>query len=84
MDLKGLMDKAKGVFQQRGGATAAKEDAQELRDISKEQGSATDKAKDAAAAIKDPGAPGPDPSGEPGAGGGGGQPADQQGSPEAP
>jgi hypothetical protein len=72
MDLKGLADKAKQVFQQRGGATAAKEDAQELRDISHEQGSMTDKAKDAAAAIKEPGAPGS--SGQPGAPGSSGQP----------
>lgn len=58
MDLKAMVDKAKQVFQQRGGATAAKEDAQELHDISQEQGSAADKGKDAAAAIKEPGAPG--------------------------
>ena len=48
------------VFEQRGGAKAAKEDAQELRDISHEQGSVADKLKDAAAAIKDPGTPGHD------------------------
>ena len=39
MDWKAMADKAKQVFQQRGGAQAAKEDAQELRDISQEQGS---------------------------------------------
>jgi hypothetical protein len=60
MDWKGLTDKVKQVFQQRGGAQAAKEDAQELRDISKEQGSTADKAKDAAAAIREPGARSPD------------------------
>ena len=60
MDWKGLVEKAKQIFQQRGGAQAAKEDAQELRDISKEQGSTTDKAKDAAAAIREPGAHHPD------------------------
>ena len=60
MDWKGLVEKAKQIFQQRGGAQAAKEDAQELRDISKEQGSTADKAKDAAAAIREPGAHKPD------------------------
>jgi hypothetical protein len=64
MDFKGMADKAKQVFQQRGGAKAAKEDAQELRDISHEQGSVADKLKDAAAAIKDPGAPGDDSPGQ--------------------
>jgi hypothetical protein len=77
MDWKGMADKAKQVFQQRGGAKAAKEDAQELRDISHEQGSMADKLKDAAAAIKDPGAPGAP--GQSQAGGGMDQPADTQG-----
>ena len=74
MDLKALADKAKQVFQQRGGAQAAKEDAQELRDVARGQGSATDKAKEAAAAIKDPGAPGP-PNQQPAGGAGQPQPA---------
>jgi hypothetical protein len=60
MDWQGMVDKVKQVFQQRGGAQAAKEDAQELRDISQEQGSTADKAKDAAAAIREPGAHNPD------------------------
>jgi hypothetical protein len=60
MDWKAMADKAKQVFQQRGGAQAAKEDAQELRDISREQGSYADKGKDAAAAIREPGAHHPD------------------------
>jgi hypothetical protein len=64
MDFKEMADKAKQVFQQRGGAKAAKEDAQELRDITQEQGSVADKLKDAGAAIKDPGAPGPDSPGQ--------------------
>jgi hypothetical protein len=76
MDLKGLADKAKQIFQQRGGAPAAKQDAQELRDIAQGQGSTADKAKEAAAAIKDPGAPGPD---ESQGAGGTGQPSDPQG-----
>jgi hypothetical protein len=62
MDFKSLADKAKQVFEQRGGAKAAKEDAQELHDIAEGQGSATDKAKTAAEAIREPGAhqPGPE------------------------
>jgi hypothetical protein len=75
MDFKAMVDKAKQVFQQRGGAQAAKEDAQELRDISREQGSMTDKAKDAAAAIKEPGAPGSASAGDSQAGAGADQPA---------
>jgi hypothetical protein len=65
MDWKAMADKAKQVFQQRGGAQAAKEDAEELRDIAREQGSYMDKAKEAAAAIREPGAHHPD---APGAG----------------
>lgn len=59
MDFKSLTDRVKSIFQSRGGADAAKKDAQEVVDVAKGEGSATDKAKDAAAAIKDPGAPGP-------------------------
>ena len=57
MDWKAMADKAKQVFQQRGGAEAAKGDAEELLDIAKGQGSLTDKAKEAAAAIREPGKP---------------------------
>jgi hypothetical protein len=53
-----LIDKAKSIFTQRGGTQAAKEDAEELKDVAKEEGSTTDKAKDAFEAVKDPGAPG--------------------------
>jgi hypothetical protein len=65
MDWKGMVDKAKAIFQQRGGTQAAKEDAQELRDISQEQGSTTDKAKNATAAIREPGAHNPDAQSQP-------------------
>jgi hypothetical protein len=58
MDLKSLTDRVKGIFQSRGGAEAAKTDAKEVVDIAKGPGSMTDKAKDAAEALKDPGAPG--------------------------
>lgn len=60
MDWKMMADKAKQTFQQRGGADAAKEDAGELRDIARGQGSLTDKAKEAAAALREPGAHHPD------------------------
>jgi hypothetical protein len=58
MNLKSLFDKAKKTVDDRGGIDALKEDAEELKDVAKGKGSLTDKAKGAAAAIKDPGAPG--------------------------
>ena len=60
MNWKAMADKAKQTFQQRGGSEAAKEDAEELRDIARGRGSITDKAKEAAAAIREPGAHHPD------------------------
>jgi hypothetical protein len=56
MNLKAMADKAKQVFQQRGGATAAKQDAEELGNIARGQGSVADKAKQATEAIREPGA----------------------------
>jgi hypothetical protein len=58
MDLKRLFNKGKKIVDERGGVDSLKEDATELQGIAKGKGSLTDKAKDAAAAIKDPGAPG--------------------------
>jgi hypothetical protein len=58
MDLKRLFNKGKRIVDQRGGVDSLKEDAAELQGIAEDKGSLTDKAKDAAAAIKDPGAPG--------------------------
>jgi general stress protein YciG len=65
MDFEKLVDKAKqvaeranDVVEQRGGAEALKEDAEELRDIARGDGGLVDKAKDAAEAVRDPGAPG--------------------------
>lgn len=58
MNLKSLFNKGKKIVDQRGGVDSLKEDAAELKDIAKGKGSLTDKAKGAAAAIKDPGAPG--------------------------
>jgi hypothetical protein len=55
----GLLDSVKGLFQKRGGTEAAKEDAQEVKDVAQSDASATDKAKEGAEALKDPGAKGP-------------------------
>ncbi len=58
MNLKNLFDKGKKIVDERGGVDALKEDAEELKGIATGKGSAADKAKAAAAALKDPGAPG--------------------------
>jgi hypothetical protein len=58
MDFGTITKKAKEAFKKRGGAGAAKEDVGELKDIATGQGTPAEKAKQAAAAIKDPGAPG--------------------------
>jgi hypothetical protein len=57
MDLKKLFNKAKKTVDDRGGVESLKADAQELKNIAGSKGSITDKAKGAAAAIKEPGAP---------------------------
>ncbi len=58
MDLKRLFNKAKKTVDERGGVESLKADAEELKDVATGKGSLTEKAKDATAAIKDPGAPG--------------------------
>jgi hypothetical protein len=58
MNLKKLADQAKKVVDKRGGTDALKADLSELQTIAKGKGSAADKAKAAAAALKDPGAKG--------------------------
>jgi hypothetical protein len=58
MDLNRIFRRAKRVVDDRGGTDALKEDAQELAAVAKGKGSAADKAKAAADALKDPGAPG--------------------------
>jgi hypothetical protein len=58
MNLKRLFDKAKKTVDDRGGVQSLKEDAEELKGVAKGKGSLAGKAKGAAAAIKDPGAPG--------------------------
>jgi hypothetical protein len=61
MDLKGLFNKGKKIVDERGGIESLKEDAQEVANIAKGKGSMSDKAKEAAAAIKDPGTNQPEP-----------------------
>ncbi len=61
MNLGRLTQRAKRLVEKRGGTDALREDAQELGDIVKGKGSAGDKAKAAAGALKDPGAPGKEP-----------------------
>jgi hypothetical protein len=56
--LRKVADKAKEQIDKRGGTDALKEDAEELKDIAKGEGSVKDKAKAAGEAIKDPGRPG--------------------------
>jgi hypothetical protein len=58
MNLGKLAGDAKKLIDKRGGMESVKEDAMELKNIASEKGSMTDKAKDAAEALKDPGAPG--------------------------
>lgn len=58
MDLKSLFRRGKKTVEDRGGAEGLKADAGELKDIADGSGSPTDKARDGAEAIRDPGAPG--------------------------
>jgi hypothetical protein len=59
MDLGKLADEARHLVDERGGVDSLKQDAEELKDIAEGKGSLVDKAKEAAEAIKDPGAPAP-------------------------
>jgi hypothetical protein len=54
-----LVKKAKVVYDKRGGAAAAKGDAQELKDIHADGGTKSEKLKRAAKALKEPGAKNP-------------------------
>jgi hypothetical protein len=56
MDLKSITSKAKDLINKRGGTESLKEDAEELKDIATGEESASDKAKEAVEAVKDPGA----------------------------
>jgi hypothetical protein len=60
MALKNLFNKGKKMVDERGGVDSLKEDAEELAAIAKQKGSLTDKAKEAAEAVKEPGANGPE------------------------
>lgn len=55
MNFKNLANQAKKVVDKRGGTEALKEDLGELQKIAKGKGSVGEKAKEAAAALKDPG-----------------------------
>ena len=58
MNLGKLAGEAKKMINKRGGIKSVEEDAMELKNIAGEKGSIVDKAKAAAEALKDPGAPG--------------------------
>ena len=58
MGLRDLLGRAKTTVDDRGGVDSLKEDAEELKGIARGEGSAADKAKKAAAAVRDPGATG--------------------------
>ncbi len=59
VDFKKLSDRAKDLVEKRGGTESLKQDAAELREIAKGQGTLSDKAKAAAAALKETGAKDP-------------------------
>jgi hypothetical protein len=61
VNFRRLTDQAKKLVDKRGGTDALKEDADELKDIAKGEGSMKDKAKAAGEAIKDPGKAGEEP-----------------------
>ncbi|MDQ2675912.1 MAG: hypothetical protein M3Y34_03815 [Actinomycetota bacterium] len=56
MDFKKLSAQAKDLVEKRGGTEGLKKDASELREIAKGKGTLSDKAKAAAAALKESGA----------------------------
>jgi hypothetical protein len=58
MNLGKLADQAKKLIGKRGGMDSVKEDAMEVKDIARGEGTMQDKAKAGAEALKDPGAPG--------------------------
>jgi hypothetical protein len=55
VDFKKLSDRAKDLVEKRGGTEGLKQDATQLREIARGQGSIADKAKQAAAALKETG-----------------------------
>jgi hypothetical protein len=65
MNFNKLVGRAKELIAKRGGTQSLKEDAMELKGIIGKDESLMDKAKDAAKALQDPGAPGETPSQQP-------------------
>lgn len=59
MDLDKITQEVEHLLDERGGLDSVKEDALELKDIVEGDGSLVDKAKEAAEALKDPGAAAP-------------------------
>jgi len=57
MNLGRLANEAKKMIDKRGGMESVKKDALELKNIAGQKGSLAEKAKEAAAALKKPGAP---------------------------
>jgi hypothetical protein len=58
MGLSDLVNRAKEIVQRRGGTESLKQDAEELKDIARSEGSTSDKLKKGADALKEPGATG--------------------------
>ena len=58
VNFRRIADQAKKIVDKRGGKDSVKEDAEELKDIARGEGSMKDKAKAAGEAIKEPGKPG--------------------------
>ena len=58
MNFKNLFNRAKKTVDERGGVESLKADAAELKDVATSKGGLADKARGAAEAIKEPGAPG--------------------------
>lgn len=58
MDFNKMANQAKQMIAKRGGIDSVKVDARELEDVLKSDESFTEKDRDAAAAIKEPGTPG--------------------------
>jgi hypothetical protein len=56
VDFSKLANKAKQIYTKRGGAQAARDDASEVREILRGEGTFAEKAKRAAEALKEPGA----------------------------
>ena len=65
VDWKKLADQANDVVERRGGIRSLEEDAGELVAIAKGGGTLSDKAKQAAKALKEPGAGAPAPAAQP-------------------